>query len=280
MSTNLILLGIAQDGGVPQAGCSCPHCTAAHADPHRRQFVACLGIVDAAAQACWMIDATPDFREQLHLLQSVAPGCRLAGILLTHAHIGHYTGLIHLGKEAWHTQALPVYASASLCAFLRVHAPWRQLVDLGNITLHETAADRPIVLSPQVTVTPIPVPHRNEWSDTVAYLVQGPTRRAFYCPDIDSWDQWDRPLRAFLDGVDVAFLDATFHSPAELPGRDLSQIPHPFAVDTAARLAGTSCDVRLIHLNHSNPLYFVGPARAAMAAQGVGVGVTGDQWEV
>ena len=65
-----------------------------------------------------MIDTTPDFREQLALLHRSAPGCRLAGILLTHAHMGHYTGLIQLGREAWNTQRMPVYAPPRMAAFL------------------------------------------------------------------------------------------------------------------------------------------------------------------
>jgi pyrroloquinoline quinone biosynthesis protein B len=95
-----ILLGTAQDGGVPQAGCHCALCTQPRTDPALRQWVACLGLVDHAARQCWLIDTTPDSREQLSALHSLAPDCPLAGILLTHTPVGHYTGLIHLGREA------------------------------------------------------------------------------------------------------------------------------------------------------------------------------------
>ena len=109
MNTKAILLGLAQDGGVPQAGCYCPNCDRARRDPTQRQLVACLGLVDHTTGQSWLIDATPDFRVQLHTLHQFAPDCVLAGIILTHAHIGHYTGLIHLGPEVMNVSGMPVY---------------------------------------------------------------------------------------------------------------------------------------------------------------------------
>ena len=275
-----ILLGAAQDGGVPQAGCNCPRCQAAHQDPSRRRAVACLGLVDRQAGRSWLVDATPDFREQLHALQQAAPAAPLAGILLTHAHMGHYTGLIHLGREAWNTWELPLFVSPAMGRFLQEHAPWSQLVDLGNVALRPLTPYQPISLSSHLQVTPILVPHRNEWSDTLAFLVEGPGRRLFYCPDIDSWEAWEADLGTFLEDVDIALLDGTFFGPEELPGRDLGEIPHPLARETAQRVQGTACQVKLIHLNHTNPLWDPGPERAWLAEQGVGVGEEGERWEL
>jgi pyrroloquinoline quinone biosynthesis protein B len=136
MSVEAILLGTAQDGGVPQAGCYCAHCAPARSDLALRRWVACLGLVDRVARKSWLVDATPDLREQLHALHRLAPDCPLTGIVLTHAHIGHYAGLIHLGREAWNTKGLPVYASSRMACFLRENAPWSQLVALGNVQLH------------------------------------------------------------------------------------------------------------------------------------------------
>ena len=278
MSVEAILLGTAQDGGVPQAGCGCATCREAQAYPDRRRWVACLGLVDRAAGQSWLIDATPDFREQLHALQVFAPNCALAGIALTHAHVGHYAGLIHLGREAWNTESVPLYVSARMAAFLRQNAPWSQLVALGNVVLCPVTPHEARPLSERLSLTPVPVPHRDELADTLAFLVCGPARRLFYCPDIDAWDKWDRDVRQVVAGVDVALLDGTFFHRDELPGRDWDPIPHPLAMDTAARLAGVDRDVRLVHLNHSNPLHQPGPARDCLAARGLAVGVRGDHW--
>ena len=280
MSVEAILLGTAQDAGVPQAGCACAHCRAAWANPALRRWAACLALVDHAAGQSWLIDATPDFREQVHALHELAPDYPLSGIALTHAHVGHYAGLIHLGREAWNAQGLPLYTSARMADFLGQNAPWAQLVSLGNVELRQLVPEREVQLSPELGLTPLPVPHRAEFADTLAFVVRGPARRLFYCPDIDAWEHWDRDLREFVAGVDVALLDGTFWSAGELPRRDLAEIPHPLGTDTAERLAGVNCDVRLIHLNHSNPLLAPGPERDWLAARGLGLGVVGDRWRL
>jgi len=151
--------------------------------------VACLGLVDCGTRQSWIIDATPDFREQLHLLQSLAPECRLSGMLLTHAHAGHYAGLIALGREAWNAQRMPVYASLRMATFLREHAPWPQLVSLHNVDLCVLTPNERLALSPRLQLSPLRVPHRGEFGDTLAFAVQGPARQLLYCPDIDAWDR-------------------------------------------------------------------------------------------
>ena len=80
--------------------------------------------------------------------------------------------------------------------------------------------------------------------------------------------------------MDVALLDGTFFNADELPGRDLREVPHPFVTDTAGRLAGVDCEVRLIHLNHTNPLLRDGPEREWLAGQGMGLGMRGMRWRL
>jgi pyrroloquinoline quinone biosynthesis protein B len=273
-----LLLGVAQDAGVPHIGCECRTCARARIDPRWCQLPVSLALIDRCAGASWLIDATPTLPEQLALLHQHAPQCPLAGVLLTHAHIGHYTGLMYLGREALNAQAVPVYATPALCAFLRANGPWSQLVALGNISLRPITPAVPIALSALLNTTPIGVPHRAEFSDTVAYLVRGSTRTLFYCPDIDRWEQWGEALPQFLAGVDLALLDGTFFSAAELPGRDMAEIPHPPVMDTVQLIAGSRAEVRFIHLNHSNPLLHTGAEQAWLASQGIGIGVIGQRW--
>ncbi len=278
MSVEAVLLGITQDGGLPQAGCDCSNCRRAWVNPRARELVACLGLIDHVTNQGWLIDATPDFREQLHALQEVAPGCSLDGIILTHAHSGHYTGLIHLGREAMNARCLPVYATQRMAGFLRKHAPWSQLVARENITLRTLTPGATVPLSRRLQIIAELVPHRDEFSDTVAVRVQGPSHRLFYCPDIDHWQHWHRDLRSFLADVDIALLDGTFWSAGELSDRDMSEVPHPLVPDTVDRLAGTGCQVRLIHLNHTNPLLTAGPEREWLASQGLDIGLGGQRW--
>jgi len=163
---------------------------------------------------------------------------------------------------------------------MRDNAPWSQLVALHNIKLCLLTPGSETQLGPNLHLTPWLVPHRNEFADTVAFVVRGPTRRLFYCPDIDAWDEWEHDLRDFVTGMDIALLDATFFSPAELPSRAMGEVPHPLVTDTAKRLTGVDCDVQMIHLNHTNPLLAPGPERDWLAAQGMGIGAFGDRWSL
>jgi pyrroloquinoline quinone biosynthesis protein B len=240
----LVVLGIAQDGGMPHIGCESGPCAAVRRGERRAEKVVCLGITDG--RRGWLLDATPDLPAQVHALGVRAP----EGIFLTHAHIGHYTGLMFLGKEALGAKGIPVYATERMRGFLEGNEPWRRLAQEGRITLCDNAA----VDLGGVRVTAIPVPHRDELSDTVAYVVEGPRRRVLFLPDIDAWEKWDRDVRAEVSGVDLAFLDATFYSAAELPNRVQGEVPHPPVVRSIELLEGLGDRVRWIHLNHTNPL--------------------------
>lgn len=248
----VIVLGVAQDGGVPHIGCNKECCTSG-----QRRLVSCLGIVDPESGERWIVDATPNFPEQLRLLDEAAPPGSLAGILLTHGHIGHYTGLMYLGREARDAQAVPVYAMPRMRDFLSRNGPWELLVRLGNIDLRPLEDNTPVDLNRRIRVTPFVVPHRDEYTETVGFVIRGPHRAVAFVPDIDKWERWSGRVEGLIASVDVAFLDGTFDSSADLPGRDMSEIPHPFIVESMARFASLPAEqkarIRFIHLNHSNP---------------------------
>ncbi|MDQ7029946.1 MAG: MBL fold metallo-hydrolase [Ardenticatenia bacterium] len=278
-----IVLGITQDAGYPHVGCVRPCCWPAWRRAAARRHVACLGLVDVARGLCWLLDATPDMPSQLHYLVHLMPWAplRLAGIFLTHAHIGHYTGLIYLGREAWGARNVPVYVTPCMKAFLMANEPWRQLAVDGHVELHEIVPGHPICLGKSLRITPLAVPHRAEHTETVGFLVTGENRRLLYAPDTDAWAHWSPPLEAVLEQVHVAFLDGTFFSQDELVGRDFSEIPHPPIVETLRRLRALPADVRarvrFIHFNHTNPVvhcpFF---ARRIVAPTGVRAAVEGE----
>ncbi|MDP7015205.1 MAG: MBL fold metallo-hydrolase [Pirellulaceae bacterium] len=256
----LVVLGVAQDAGYPQAGCRKSCCAAAWRSASRRRFATSLAVVDPESGERWLFDCTPDFREQLRLLDGVAPPQRppsLRGILLTHAHIGHYLGLAHLGREVIGANEVPVYAMPRMRLFLETNGPWDQLVKLKQIKLQRLAAGSVVQLNDRVKVTPFPVPHRDEYSETVGFMIRGPRRVAIYLPDIDKWSRWTTRIEDLLAEADVAYLDGTFYADGELPGRDISKIPHPFIVESIERFRtlpeATRAKIRFIHLNHTNP---------------------------
>ncbi len=183
-----ILLGVAQDAGVPQAGCNCLRCRGARQNPDQRERVVSLAIVDRSLKRYWIIDATPDFRDQLGYLLDYVPDCKLDGIFLTHLHMGHYSGLIHLGEEAANLKEIPLYCTAAVGKFLKANAPWSALLDNGNLKINNIAPDVVIPLSDSLGILPMEVPHRATPGETLAFVVQGLQKRLFYCPDIEFLD--------------------------------------------------------------------------------------------
>lgn len=276
-----LVLGIAQDGGVPHIGCFKDVCQKARKDPRFRERVAALGLIDDDSGRRFLVDATPDMPSQLETLLGTGPWKRppLDGILLTHAHVGHYAGLLYLGREALGAQGVPVYATARMAAFLRDNAPWSQLVKLGNIDLKTIEPGQEFALTSKLGVTAIPVPHRDELSDTVGFRIRGPHRVLLYIPDVDKWERAEKPLPELLKGVDVALLDGTFHDASELPGRDMSEVPHPLVGETTALISRYHVTSRVVfvHLNHTNRLLWDEKARQALENQGFAVARDGEE---
>jgi pyrroloquinoline quinone biosynthesis protein B len=245
---HVVVLGIAQDGGIPQLGCERPVCQEIRAGRRKPEKVASLGLVNRRTGDSYMWDATPDFPAQVHALT----GGRLPnGLFLTHAHIGHYSGLMFLGRESVNAQGIPVFATERMAAFLRTNGPWSQLVAISNISVRTLTYDQAVTLDGGIRVTPFRVPHRDEFSDTVGYRIDGPRRSALFIPDIDRWETWERSIRALVETVDYAFLDGTFASPTEL-NRPIEEIPHPLMSRTRALLAGARAALWFIHINNSN----------------------------
>ena len=276
----LRVLGTAQDGGVPHAACTCEHCEAARVDPTRRRRVASLGLAGADGRVA-LIDATPDLVDQLAQLGDLRapPAGRvdrtpLDAVFLTHAHMGHYLGLAHLGFEAVSAAGITAYVTASMADFLQDNAPWDRLVSGGSLALSIAPPGQPVAWG-GLSITPVAVPHRREYTDTVGYRIAGPRKTILYIPDCAPWPTWTEPPEPLLQGVDLALLDGTFYSMAELPGRDVAETGHPTMTATMDRFAGfveRGGQIAFTHLNHSNPALVPGSAaRREIEARGFAV---------
>ena len=255
----LVVLGNVQDGGSPHIGCVRPCCRNLFLRPRTERRVVSLGVMHWGQGSSVMFEATPDLPSQWAYLQENSSGKQPSVIFLTHAHMGHYSGLMHLGREALGARGVRVAAMPRMAEFLKTNGPWSQLVDLGNIELIPLEDDVPqLALEGTVVVTPLLVPHRDEFSETVGYRIVGPNRSALFVPDIDKWTTWHRSLTEELARVDFALVDATFFDAAEVNHRDMSEIPHPFVVETMEALDGLTvtekAKVHFIHMNHTNPL--------------------------
>ena len=257
----ILTLGIAQDGGYPHLGCTKQCCNQAWLNDSMKRGVVCLALVDPSSKKWWLFEATPDIKEQLHYFQSLTHGqypFLPEGIFVTHAHIGHYTGLMELGREVMSTRNVPVFALPKMKAFLETNGPWSQLVTLGNIVLPVVKADSPVFITPDISVTAFTVPHRDEYSETAGFRIETRKMKYLFIPDINKWDKWDRNIVEEVKKVDIAFIDATFYEPGELPGRNMATVPHPFVTETMHLFEQEPAEVKakvcFIHFNHTNPL--------------------------
>jgi len=261
-SPYVIVLGIAQDGGFPQAGCNKDCCKKAWDDNSLRRNVVCLGLVDPISGKKWLFEATPDFKIQLRELQKTglpdkSNRAGLSGIFLTHGHIGHYTGLINLGREVMDADSVPVYAMPRMKKYLATNGPWSQLVSLYNIVLMPLQNDSIIQLTKDIKVKPFLVPHRDEYTETVGFEIIGPHKKLIFIPDIDKWQKWNTNIIDVIKNNDYAFLDGTFYKDGEIK-RDMKEVPHPFVAESMALFSSLQLSdkakVYFIHFNHTNPL--------------------------
>lgn len=282
---SLWVLGTAQDGGVPHVGCKRECCERARRTGAHRYPVS-IGIVDRTTHSLAMIEASPEIDAQIALLHARSDlhgrgRNPIDALLLTHAHIGHYAGLVHFGREVASTKELPVFSTARMARYLSTNGPWSQLVDLRQIELRTVEPRARFELLPGLDVEAFPVPHRDEFSDTMAYKIHGPDHVVLFVPDVDRWDAHPGLLDQLLDGVDTAYIDGTFWDGRELPGRDITEIPHPLIVDTMLRMAERARQrpgsIRFLHLNHTNPLWHDETLRARVKTLGFAIAERGER---
>ena len=257
----LVVLGTTQDAGSPQAGCKKECCKNLFDNPDETRKVVSLGLIDETSKQKWLFEATPDFPAQIKMLKN---SCNFEtaetpdGIFVSHGHIGHYTGLMYLGKEAMGAKEVSTYVMPRMKDYLTKNGPWSQLVKNNNILLEEVFAEKPIVLSNDVSVIPFLVPHRDEYTETIGFKIITSEKSILFIPDIDKWEKWEKEIIKELKQVDYAFLDATFFDGDELPNRNMNEIPHPFVVESM-KLFQNLDEVKkkkiyFIHFNHTNPL--------------------------
>ena len=252
-SYSLKILGVVQDGGFPHLGNNKTCCD----NVNQNRYVTSILLTNNLNNESYLFDASPDINEQLNFM-----GDRikkdLKGIFLTHAHIGHYTGLMYFGREALNSRLINVYAMPRMKKFLEKNGPWSQLVELQNISIKQISNNSKISIDSNVIVQPIEVPHRGEFSETVGYKIYGPNKTLLFIPDIDKWYLWEKSIIDEIKKVDYALIDATFYDAKEVNYRDLSEIPHPFVVESMELFDSIKEEEKnkifFIHLNHTNPL--------------------------
>jgi pyrroloquinoline quinone biosynthesis protein B len=253
----VVMLGTLQDGGSPHMGCQKDCCKTINPD----KKVVSLGLIDPMSKKKFLFEASPDFVSQTNFLNGLLPSSSEKtpdGIFITHAHMGHYAGLMFLGREAMNSKAVPVYAMPKMKNFLENNGPWSQLVSLNNIQIKPLSEGNWENISPSLKVKPILVPHRDEFSETVGFIIEGPHKKLLFIPDIDKWEKWRSDIVSLIKEVDHALIDGTFYSAAEVGNRNIAEIPHPLVQESMQLFdslpAKEKEKIMFIHFNHTNPL--------------------------
>ena len=254
----IYVLGNVQDAGLPHIGCDEKICINAF-NEKKHYYVTSLALVDIENQEYSLFDVTPNISDQLRIIENDLFNQFMLpkNIFITHAHIGHYAGLMYFGLEALGSSGIKVNVLPRMYDFISMNAPWSQLLNLGNIALNKINFRDNIEINPNLSVIPIQVPHRDEFSETSAFLIVGPNKTALFLPDIDKWSKWSINIVEMLSNVDYAFIDATFYTNNEI-NRDINEIPHPLVIETMDLLSDLTDyqrdKVYFIHMNHTNQM--------------------------
>ena len=252
----IYILGNTQDAGMPHIGCKHKFCLD-NFTKYEEFYVTSIAVVDSEQKNYILFEATPDITYQLNYLKdNIFQEFLLPEALyITHAHIGHYTGLMYFGREAMGSKNILVKVLPKMSNYLKTNGPWSQLVALNNIQIENTKFDVSNSELSNIVVTPIQVPHRDEYSETAGYIIKGKNKKALFIPDIDKWEKWDKNLTELVEDFDYLLLDATFYDSKEI-NRDINEIPHPLVTETMTLLDSLSPDLKskvyFIHMNHTN----------------------------
>lgn len=278
----ILVLGVAQDGGYPHLGCEKECCKKAWENDSLKKNVVSLAIVHPVLKKWWMLEATPDINIQLHLFQELTQhqyNYLPEGIFITHAHIGHYSGLMQLGREVMNTKEIPVTVLPKMKKFLETNGPWSQLVNLKNISLFQLDTNKTLMLYPDLEITAFTVPHRDEFSETAGFKIKAGLKNYLFIPDIDKWQKWNKNIVEEVKKCDAAFVDATFYSMDELKGRKMEEVPHPLVTETMDLFAKEKPEVKskvvFIHFNHTNKIMFDKQIRESVEQKGFRVAEQG-----
>jgi pyrroloquinoline quinone biosynthesis protein B len=255
------ILGVAQDGGIPQAGCNCKRCLSAHENLDLRKFPVSCGVI-GIDDSFHMIEVSRQLSEQLKLASDIfGPNFPVKpdSVIITHGHLGHIDGLGLFGKEVMGVNDVPLISSEKVINLLSK----RGLVE--SFICREISPNTKIEPTPDCgfSVEFLKVPHRDEETDTHAIIIRGPKKSLLFLPDHDSWDETFREtgtkdIRDFLNriSVDIALIDGTFWDENELKNRKMDKIPHP-TISESLELLGkkriNDPEIYFIHLNHTNP---------------------------
>jgi pyrroloquinoline quinone biosynthesis protein B len=290
------VLGSAAGGGLPQWNCRCAVCEAARAGVRVRPRTQSSLAIRGDDGPWFLVNASPDLRQQLESLGARGGGVRaapIAGVLLTDAEIDHTAGLLLLreaatpmrlfgaaGVERALTDGYPVLRMLErYCG-----AEWRTLEperphELAGSSLvvepFATGGDAPRYLGPDAEL------------EASGFAFSDSGGRITYVPGLARLD--DRVI-ARLASSDLVLVDGTFWRDDDLArlgisdrtASDMGHTPLAGPGGTLEVLAGLARPRKvLVHINNTNPILLEdSPEREQVVRAGVEVAYDGLEAEL
>ena len=294
----VVILGAAAGGGVPQWNCGCQVCRAARDDhPELRSTQASVAI-SADGEHWFLINASPDLRQQVLVTPQLHPKVRpetgqlrhspIAGVILTNGEIDAVTGLLSMREGS----PFSIYAHAKVLAILKANSIFDVLSE-KNVRRVPIELDRPFEPalpdgSPSgIEVLPFTVPGKGAWylegkahpggkdgaGDTLGLRIrQKASGKYLYflaaCAEVTD------DLKSRLAGAALILFDGTVWRDDELiaaglgtkTGQSMGHISMSGAEGAIEALKGLTIDRKIfLHINNSNPALLHGSAERKIA---------------
>ena len=278
----VVILGAAAGGGVPQWNCGCAVCQAARTEHPELQSTQASIAVSADGDHWFLINASPDLRQQLIATPQLHPKAGklrhspISGVILTNGEIDAVAGLLSM-REGWpftiyaHPKVLSILKASSIFNVLNEKNVQRQPIEVDK-TFEPTLPDG----SPSgIEILPFAVAGKSAWylegephpaggagaGDTLGLRVgDKATGKYFYflaaCAGVTA------DLKSRLAGAPLIFFDGTVWRDDELiaaglgnkTGQDMGHIAMSGDNGAIQSLAGLDIGRKIfLHVNNSNP---------------------------
>jgi pyrroloquinoline quinone biosynthesis protein B len=304
----IVVLGAAAGGGVPQWNCGCPVCQAARTEQPELQSTQASVAVSADGEHWFLINASPDLRQQLIATPQLHPkGLRLrhspiAGVILTNSEVDAVAGLLSMREGSPFT----IYAHPRVLAILKANSIFNVLSET-NVKRQPIAIDEafepalPDGSSSGIEILPFVVPGKGAWylegkahpagddsaGDTLGLrIADKASGKHFYflaaCAEVTP------ELKARLAAASLIFFDGTVWRDDELiaaglgakTGQAMGHIAMSGDNGAMAALSDLGIDRKIfLHINNSNPALLRESAERK-TAEGAGWQIPADGMEI
>jgi pyrroloquinoline quinone biosynthesis protein B len=278
----VVVLGAAAGGGVPQWNCGCAVCRKARTEHPELQSTQASIAVSANGDHWFLINASPDLRQQLIATPQLHPKAGelrhspISGVILTNSEVDAVAGLLSM-REGWpftiyaHERVLSILRDNSIFNVLNEKNVQRQRIEIDQ-AFEPTLPDG----SPSgIEILPFAVPGKSAWylegkvhpggtdgaGDTLGLRVgDKATGKYFYflaaCAGVTD------DLKAQLAGAPLVFFDGTVWRDDELiaaglgtkTGQSMGHIAMSGDSGAIASLANLDIGRKVfLHINNSNP---------------------------